>query len=189
MHACDPRQCRHHGNWDADVHLYLHCSKRESFRHVHRQRQRSLCQRSGGCPGHRGASDCTAYKHGVQSGSGYSTSNPRFRKYHFHPERPGWYNRPVVIPYSTSDNLSGVASATATSPATNNGIDGNGSGSMMLTTEGKLVTGSVTVTDYARNTAAPFVSPNSTSTRRYQQSLERPIGQPTRSVGITHRLS
>jgi hypothetical protein len=67
----------------------------------------------------------------------------------------GWYNTPVVIPYTTADNLSGVASAIATSPATAIGVN---NGSMTLTTEGRLVAGVMTVTDYARNTANPFTS-------------------------------
>jgi hypothetical protein len=72
----------------------------------------------------------------------------------------GWYNTPVVIPFTATDNLSGVLSANATSPATGS-FAGNGvlslPGSMTLTTEGKLVTGVVTVTDFALN-AAPFTS-------------------------------
>ena len=68
---------------------------------------------------------------------------------------PGWYNAPVVIPFNTADNLSGVMSATATSPATSTGLN---SGAMTLTTEGKLVSGAMTVTDFAKNTASPFVS-------------------------------
>ena len=71
----------------------------------------------------------------------------------------GWYNTPVVISYSTGDNLSGVASAVATSPASATGVNASGTGAMTLTTEGKPVTGVMTVTDYARNTAAPVVSP------------------------------
>ncbi|HET7891238.1 MAG TPA: PxKF domain-containing protein [Candidatus Sulfotelmatobacter sp.] len=71
---------------------------------------------------------------------------------------PGWYNSAVVIPYSTADNLSGVASAVATSPASATGINGSGNGAMTLTTEGQPVTGVMTVTDYARNTASPFTS-------------------------------
>jgi len=71
---------------------------------------------------------------------------------------PGWYNTPVIIPYSTGDNLSGVASAVATSPAAATGVNGSGNGSMTLTTEGKAVSGVMTVTDYAKNTAAPFTS-------------------------------
>jgi hypothetical protein len=70
---------------------------------------------------------------------------------------PGWYNQPVVVPYSTTDNLSGVASAVPASPATATGINASGNGSMTLTTEGKPVTGVMTVTDYAKN-AAPFTS-------------------------------
>jgi hypothetical protein len=70
----------------------------------------------------------------------------------------GWYRTPVVVPYSTADNLSGVASAVATSPATATGVNGSGNGSMTLTTEGKPVTGVMTVMDYAKNTAVPFVS-------------------------------
>ena len=71
---------------------------------------------------------------------------------------PGWYNTPVVVPYSTADNLSGVASAVATSPAAATGINASGIGAMTLTTEGKPVSGVMTVTDYARNTAVPFTS-------------------------------
>jgi hypothetical protein len=71
----------------------------------------------------------------------------------------GWYNTPVAVPYSTNDNLSGVMSAVATAPATSTGVDANSNGSMTLTTEGKLVTGAMVVTDYAKNTAAPFISP------------------------------
>jgi hypothetical protein len=73
---------------------------------------------------------------------------------------PGWYNTPVVIPFNATDNLSGLLSASATSPATGS-ILGNGAlalaGSMTLTTEGKLVTGVITVTDFALN-SAPFTS-------------------------------
>lgn len=68
---------------------------------------------------------------------------------------PGWYNAPVVIPFTSADNLSGVMSAIATSPATSTGLN---SGAMTLTTEGQLVIGTMTVTDYARNTAPPFTS-------------------------------
>jgi hypothetical protein len=71
---------------------------------------------------------------------------------------PGWYKTQVVIPYTTADNLSGVASAVASSPATSTFVNGSGSGSMTLTTEGQPVTGIMTVTDYAKNTAAPFTS-------------------------------
>jgi len=71
------------------------------------------------------------------------------------PSATGWYNTPVVVPFQTGDNLSGVASAVATSPATATGIN---NGTMILTTEGKPVTGIMTVTDYARNTANPFTS-------------------------------
>lgn len=63
---------------------------------------------------------------------------------------PGWYNVPVIIPFTTSDNLSGVMSAVATSPATSTGLD---SGSLTLNSEGKLVTGTMTVTDWAQNPA------------------------------------
>jgi len=69
---------------------------------------------------------------------------------------PGWYNAPVVIPFTTADNLSGVMSAIATLPAISSGVFP--SGAMTLTTEGKLVTGTMTVTDFAKNTASPFVS-------------------------------
>jgi hypothetical protein len=69
---------------------------------------------------------------------------------------PGWYNSPVIIPFTTSDNLSGVMSAVATSPATSAGIFPTGA--VTLNTEGTAVTGVMTVTDYARNTAAPFTS-------------------------------
>ena len=69
-----------------------------------------------------------------------------------------WYNTPVVVPYSTADNLSGVASAVATSPASATGINAGGIGAMTLTTEGRPVMGVMTVTDYARNTASPFTS-------------------------------
>lgn len=68
---------------------------------------------------------------------------------------PGWYNTPVVVPYTTGDNLSGVAFSTATSPATSTGTT---SGNMTLTSEGKLVTGSMTATDYSRNTSAMVTS-------------------------------
>ncbi len=68
---------------------------------------------------------------------------------------PNWYNTAVVIPYSTADNLSGVALSTPTSPAISTGTT---SGAMTLTTEGKLVTGSMTATDYSRNTSAVVTS-------------------------------
>jgi len=71
------------------------------------------------------------------------------------PSAPGWFNKPVVIPFTTSDNLSGVMSAVATSPASSTGLN---SGALTLTTEGKLVTGVMTVEDYAKNIAAPFTS-------------------------------
>jgi hypothetical protein len=49
---------------------------------------------------------------------------------------------------------------------------------MTLTTEGKLVTGSVTVTDYARNTAAPFVSPGF----NIDETLPTILGAPDRAA-------
>jgi hypothetical protein len=74
---------------------------------------------------------------------------------------PGWYNTAVVVPFTATDNLSGVFTANATSPATGS-LPGNGAlslpGSMTLTTEGKSVTGTMTVTDYALN-VAQFASP------------------------------
>jgi hypothetical protein len=73
---------------------------------------------------------------------------------------PGWYSAPVVVPFTATDNLSGVLSANATSPATGS-ILGQGAlslpGSMTLTTEGKLVTGVMTATDFALN-SSPFTS-------------------------------
>jgi hypothetical protein len=46
----------------------------------------------------------------------------------------------------------------ATSPAAATGINASGNGAMTLTTEGKPVSGVMTVTDFARNTAVPFTS-------------------------------
>jgi len=73
---------------------------------------------------------------------------------------PGWYNTVVVIPFTATDNLSGLLSASATSPATGSFAGGALSlpGSMTLTTEGKSVTGIMTVTDFALN-VAQFTSP------------------------------
>ena len=70
---------------------------------------------------------------------------------------PGWYNTAVIIPYGTSDNLSGVKSAAPSPPANATGTDAHGNGSMTLTTEGELVTGTMIVTDYALN-QAPYSS-------------------------------
>src|ERR1700739_484576 len=61
----------------------------------------------------------------------------------------------VVIPFTTADNLSGVATTAVTSPATSTS---GTSGSMTLTSEGKLVTGAMTATDFAQNTSAPVTS-------------------------------
>jgi hypothetical protein len=75
---------------------------------------------------------------------------------------PSWYNTPVVVPFTATDNLSGVFTANATSPATGSFTNSNEAlslpGSMTLTTEGKPVTGVVTVTDFALN-VAQFISP------------------------------
>ena len=68
----------------------------------------------------------------------------------------GWYSSPVVIQFSTSDNLSGVMSSAVTSSTATS--TGGASGSMTLTTEGNPVTGSMTATDYSRNTSAPVTS-------------------------------
>lgn len=64
---------------------------------------------------------------------------------------PGWYNHPVVVPYTTSDNLSGQYQINATSPATSNGLNQQGNGAMTLTTEGNPVTGTLTLSDFAKN--------------------------------------
>lgn len=64
------------------------------------------------------------------------------------PNGAGWNNTDVSIPYSTSDNLSGVASSTPASPLT-------------IDEEGQAVTGNVTVTDNAgnsKNFTAPSVN-------------------------------
>lgn len=53
----------------------------------------------------------------------------------------GWNNTDVTLPYATSDNLSGVASASPASP-------------LVFRTEGTAVGGTVTVTDKAGNSAA-----------------------------------
>lgn len=57
----------------------------------------------------------------------------------------GWHNTDVTLVFTTDDAVSGVASATQTSP-------------LVLTTEGAAVTGTVTVTDVAGNSAT-FTSP------------------------------
>jgi hypothetical protein len=57
----------------------------------------------------------------------------------------GWNNTDVSLPFTTADNLSGVATVTPSSP-------------LVLTTEGTAVTGTITVTDRAGNTAT-FKSP------------------------------
>jgi Concanavalin A-like lectin/glucanases superfamily/Bacterial Ig-like domain (group 2) len=69
------------------------------------------------------------------------------------PSAPGWFNTAVVVPYTTNDNLAGVSTALATSPATANGTTNafNGTGAMTLNTEGNAVTGDMTVTDFALN--------------------------------------
>ncbi len=64
---------------------------------------------------------------------------------------PGWYNASVVVPYTTSDNLSGQYQIAATLPATSNGLNAQGNGAMTLTSEGKLVTGTLTLSDFAKN--------------------------------------
>jgi hypothetical protein len=61
------------------------------------------------------------------------------------PNAAGWNNTAVAIPYTASDNLSGVASASPGSPLT-------------FTAEGASQTQSVTVTDRAGNSAS-FTSP------------------------------
>jgi HYR domain-containing protein len=62
------------------------------------------------------------------------------------PNAAGWNNTPVSIPFTASDATSGVAS---TNPA---------SSPLVLSTQGKSVNGTVTVTDVAGNTAS-FTSP------------------------------
>jgi hypothetical protein len=64
---------------------------------------------------------------------------------------PGWYNATVVVPYTTSDNLSGQYQLTPTSPATDNGLNAQGAGAMTLNSEGKPVTGTLTLSDFAKN--------------------------------------
>lgn len=90
---------------------------------------------------------------------------------------PGWYNAPVVIPFSTADNLSGVASTAATAPAIGPGTP---SGSMTLTTEGKLVTGSMTATDYSRNTSLVVTSP----AFQIDRTLPTISGAPDRTANV-----
>jgi len=60
------------------------------------------------------------------------------------PNAAGWNNTNVTIPFTTADNLSGVASALPNP--------------LVLTAEGTAVTGTVTVTDVAGNSAT-FTSP------------------------------
>jgi hypothetical protein len=62
------------------------------------------------------------------------------------PNAAGWNNTNVSVPFTNADNLSGVAS---TNPATS---------PLVLTAEGTAVTGIVTVTDVAGNSAT-FTSP------------------------------
>jgi RHS repeat-associated protein len=61
------------------------------------------------------------------------------------PNAAGWNNTNVALPFTPADALSGVASTSVPSP-------------LALTTEGIAVTGTVTVTDVAGNTAT-FTSP------------------------------
>ncbi len=61
------------------------------------------------------------------------------------PNAAGWNNTDVSFPFTTADNLSGVASTSSPTP-------------LVLTTEGAAVAGNVTVTDLAGNMAA-FNSP------------------------------
>ena len=62
------------------------------------------------------------------------------------PNATGWYNANVSLPFTTADNLSGVASTSSISP-------------LIFNTEGSAVKGTVTVTDKAGN-AATFNSAN-----------------------------
>jgi hypothetical protein len=61
------------------------------------------------------------------------------------PNAAGWNNTDVSIPFTVADSLSGVASSSATSP-------------LILAAEGPVVTGNITVTDLAGNSAS-FTSP------------------------------
>src|SRR5207237_765049 len=58
----------------------------------------------------------------------------------------GWNSSDVSVPFTVSESLSGLASASAASP-------------LVLSTEGSAVLGSVTVTDLAGNTAT-YASPS-----------------------------
>jgi hypothetical protein len=60
------------------------------------------------------------------------------------PNAAGWNNNNVSIPFTPADNLSGVAPAPA--------------GPLVLSNEGLMVTGTVTLTDYAGNSAT-YTSP------------------------------
>ena len=61
------------------------------------------------------------------------------------PNRSGWYNTNVSLPFTPADNLAGVASTAPASP-------------LVIAAEGSAVNGAVTVTDRAGN-AATFTSP------------------------------
>ncbi len=61
------------------------------------------------------------------------------------PNAAGWNKADVSVPFTPADNLSGVASLSVPSP-------------LLLTTEGASITGAVTLTDVAGNTAT-FTSP------------------------------
>ena len=56
------------------------------------------------------------------------------------PNGAGWNNTNVTVPYTTADSLSGVSGSSPSSP-------------LVITTEGSAVTGTVTVTDVAGNSA------------------------------------
>lgn len=63
-----------------------------------------------------------------------------------------WYNTPVIETYTTSDNLSGVYLRLPVSPAKT--ADFANTQAIQIATEGKGITGQVTVTDVALNVAA-----------------------------------
>jgi outer membrane protein assembly factor BamB len=94
----------------------------------------------------------------------------------------GWNNGPVDLPYTTADNLSGVASAAPGSP-------------VRISGEGRGLTATVTVTDAAGNTAS-FTSPavNIDRTAPSVTASASPASLPnsgpkTRSVTISGRAT
>ncbi len=100
------------------------------------------------------------------------------------PNANGWNNTNVLVPYTAADALSGVNTSLPSSP-------------LVLTAEGSNVTGTVTVTDVAGNSATftssafkidktpPAVTVASITTASHSPALNGTVDDPTAAIQVT----